>query len=155
MLDACSQHADSGWIVSEESLHLINVMDKNVDDIGIPKPSWWVHIPSEYRIPIPPVCDHFRASLRRDPEDPLWAIAFADHIVMIAVTVVYQALVRQRFIFLEPSVRAMVRSIPPIWLVKGSSVDEGDVGSCGISSIPMRGTLVRSAVLVGSRNAIL
>ncbi len=46
---------------------------------------------------------------------------------MIAATVVYQALVRQRFIFLEPSVRAMVRSIPPIWLVKGSSVDEGDV----------------------------
>ncbi len=98
MLDACSQHADSGWLVSEESLHLINVLDKNVDDIGIPKPSWWVHIPSEYRIPIPPVCEHFRASLRRDPEDPLWAIAFADHIVMIAVTVVYQALVRQRFI---------------------------------------------------------
>ncbi len=118
MLDVCSQYADSGWLVSEESLHLINILDKNVDYIGIPKPSWRVHILSEYRIPISLLCEHFPVSLRRDLEYALWAIAFADHIVMIAVTVVYQGLVRQRFIFLESSVRAMVRSIPPIWLVK-------------------------------------
>ncbi len=36
MLDACSENADSGWLLSEESLHLMNVLGKNVDEIGIP-----------------------------------------------------------------------------------------------------------------------
>ncbi len=44
MLDECSRHANSGWLMSEESIHLEG-SEKDVQDIGIPKPSWWIDIP--------------------------------------------------------------------------------------------------------------
>ncbi len=45
---------------------------------------------------------------------------------MVAISVVYQVLVRQRLLFLQPTVRSMVQTIPPSWLIKHSSVREGD-----------------------------
>ncbi len=105
MLDECSRHANSGWFMSEESIHLAKVLKKSVQAIGIPNPSWWIDIPAEHRIPMSTACEHFRATWRTRPNDPLWATAFVDQIVMIAISVVYQALVRQRLLFLEPALR--------------------------------------------------
>ncbi len=88
-------------------------LKENGPEIGIPKPSWWIDIPAEYGIPIPTLCQHFPATLRTSLDDLLWATAFADQIVMIAISVVYQALVRQLLLFLEPAERSMVQTIWP------------------------------------------
>ncbi len=112
---------------SEESIHPAKVLQKHVQGIGIPKASWWIDIPAEYRIPIAPVCEHFRTTLRTRPNDPLWATAFADQIIMIAISVVHQAWERQLLFSAAPAVRAMVQTIPPSWLFKDSSVREEDV----------------------------
>ncbi len=69
-----------------------------------------------------------RDTLRAIPNNPPWGTSLADQIVMIAISVVYQALMRlQRPITFEPALRSMVRTIPPSWLVRDSSVPEEDV----------------------------
>ncbi len=98
--------------MSEHSIPLAKVLQKNMQDIEIPKPSWWIlwlNIESRYRL---------------SANNPLWATTFADQIVMIAISAVYEALVRERVLFLEPAARSMVQTIPPSWLVKDSSVQK-------------------------------
>ncbi len=51
----------------------------------------------------------------------------ADRVIIIDISVVYQALVRQRMLFLEPAVRSMVETIPLSWLVKDLSLRNEDV----------------------------
>ncbi len=113
--------------MSEESIHLEKVLAKNVLGIGNDRSPAGGSISRLNIIPIPPVCEHFRANLRTRPNDPLWATPFADQIVMIALSVVYEALVRHRLLFFEPEVRSMVQSVPPSWLVKDSSILEEDI----------------------------
>ncbi len=100
---------------------------EEVEDIGIPKPDWWIDIPAECLIPIPLVCELFRSDLRKHPNDSYWALAFADQIIMVAISVVYQALVWEHLLFLSPPLRGLMTSIPPDWLVQYSRVSECNV----------------------------
>ncbi len=113
--------------MSEESLRLMKVVRMHVEDIWIQKPDWWIDLSAEYRIPIPLECEHFRSDLRKHPNDSYWAVAYADQIVMVAISVAYQALVRQRLLFLRPNLRGLVTSILPDCFEQDSSVAECNV----------------------------
>ncbi len=64
MLEEYAYNSRKGLLVSEESLQLSKALDKDIVDVAIPKPTWWLDGPSEFYVPLPPASEHFRMSLR-------------------------------------------------------------------------------------------
>ncbi len=114
MLHECSLHANSGWLMSEESIHQAKILTKNVQHIGMPKNSFWIDITAECCTLISPVYKHISATSSSRPDDPLYATAFADQIDMIEISVLYHVFVLQRMIFLESAVPSKFQLFRPV-----------------------------------------
>ncbi len=127
IFDECSRHSYMQWLMAEEIIYLMKVLKQNLQYIGIHRPRCCVEIPAKYRVIVPLSASSFAVRYRFSHTmhfgPPLSPIRSS----LVAISVVFQALTGQCFLFQESTVQSMVKSIPLCQIVKDSSQRVDDV----------------------------